>query len=340
MTPFAGDAGDEPQCLPAIRRKFSYVQARTQRHDDGCRSPCRPVSRPLFFTVQRLGCASPGHVGLRRLCTGCRPCTASRSHRARQAPQRRAHGHPDPDRCLDLHARFAGDQRDAGRRQRATEPGAAAGARSGSGFVRPVPRSRRAQRPAIPDQRPDPARGHQRVRAVARPAPDRVGHPRHRGTARRIWLAHGRHHRRQDEDRCRRAGWRDLDLRRQPWHGAAQHQLRWRLGRHPLLRVGRFALERPGNRIAGWQFVAPARPHKATSRVRLRGRRPRCGEPRRGRRGNVRRHVPDPEPARPAAIAGPRRERTDDLSERGPRREPARDHPLRLPELPALARQA
>jgi len=212
---------------------------------------------------RRLGCR-------RRWCTD----PANRDRRQDQAAQRSPHRHPDADRRVGVHAGPGGHQRGSGRRQHAAEPGHPAGSGGGSGLLRTVPHPRRTQWPAVPGERNHPARGHQRVRPVARSTPDLLDEPDHRGAARRIWTADGRHHRYHDQERRPGSGRVGVDVRRQPWNGRAEFQLCGVFRLLQLFRDRRLSAQPPGHRVAGRQLQSDPRRHQAIPRLRLPGR---CG---------------------------------------------------------------
>ena len=254
----------------------------------------------------------------------------------RPAPRREPVAHPNPDRRLDLHPGRVRHRGHAGRRQHAPQSSGAAGAGGGPGLLRPIPHSRRAQRPSIPHQRRHPAGGDQRVRAVARPAPDLVAQPDHRCTARGIRFAHRRHHRHHHQERAPGGGRLGIALRRQPWGGRTEPDLRRRIGILQLPGHGGFSSQRPRHRIPGWQFEPAPRPHDAVPRLRLLRGHPERGKPCRAHARHFGGPVSDPGPRGRAAFARLVGRWSLELSEPAARREPARGDAVRRALLAAL----
>ena len=103
---------------------------------------------------------------------------------------------------LDLHRHRKGHPESAGRRQCAAQFRDPADAGRGAGFLWPAPYPRRAQRAAIPHRRHHPARRHQRVRPDPGSPAGAIGAVDRRRAAGRIWPGYRRHHRHQDQDRA------------------------------------------------------------------------------------------------------------------------------------------
>ena len=224
-------------------------------------------------------------------------------HRHRPAPQRGAGPHRHPDRRLHLHVQLAGAAVPAGRRERADEPGDAAGAERGAGLLRPAAHPRRPQRPAVPPQRRDPARRHQLLRPDAAAAHDRPVQADHRQPAGRVRPAQRRHHRPHHQVRRAAARRRGVPVRRQPRLDRAERQLRRQRGQQQLLPHRRLHRQRPRHRVPRRQQHATARSHQAVPRLRLLRAHLRRQQPPVAHRRHLGRPLPDPEPAR-RALAG------------------------------------
>ena len=232
----------------------------------------------------------------------------------------------------------------AGRRERADEPGDAAGAERGAGLLRPAAHPRRPQRAAVPSQRRDPSRRHQLLRPDPAAAHDRPVQADHREPAGRVRPAQRRNHRSHHQVRRAAARRRGVPVRRQPRLDRAERQLRRQRGQQQLLPHRRLHRQRPGHRVPRRQQHATARSHQAVPRLRLPRAHLRRQQPPVAHRRHLGRPLPDPEPARPALAGRVRpaahRRRRVRLPQRRPRREPARDHPFRRAQPAALERPA
>src|SRR6185437_12435287 len=174
---------------------------------------------------------------------------AAHHHRHRPAPQRGAGPHRHPDRRFHLHVRLAGAAVPAGRRERADEPGDAAGAERGAGLLRPAAHPRRPQRAAVPSQRRDPSRRHQLLRPDPAAAHDRPVQADHREPAGRVRPAQRRNHRSHHQVRRAAARRRGVPVRRQPRLDRAERQLRRQRGQQQLLPHRRLHRQRPRHRV-------------------------------------------------------------------------------------------
>jgi len=99
-----------------------------------------------------------------------------------------------------------------------------------------------------------PARGHQRVRPVARSRLISSMSPEHRAFAGRIWTANGRHHRYHYQERRPGSGRVGVDVRGKPWNGRAEFQLCGVFLLVNYFRTGDYLRTTLGPRVAGRQL--------------------------------------------------------------------------------------
>ena len=162
-----------------------------------------------------------------------------------------------------------GDRGNTRGREQPAQSGAPAGTGCRAGLVRPDPRARRSQRPAIPAQRHHPARRYQRLQSDLESLADLLFEIDHRRTARRVRVANRRGDRFEHPERTAATGRRDFLLWRQPWHISAVRRI-WRQRRSiHLLRDRRLQAGRSWHRIPRRKLESIARPHHARPCIRL-----------------------------------------------------------------------